>query len=98
MQAVADGAGTPAEAFLAAQRQEERPFLGDTIAFEYLAALPLRDSTCELTDEGARSWPASASGTAAPERWLGGVHLPAGASLHGATARGTGPGFAYDPS
>jgi Domain of unknown function (DUF1835) len=34
-----DGARTPAEAFVAAQRQEERPFLGDSIAFDYLERL-----------------------------------------------------------
>jgi hypothetical protein len=79
LQAVADGAGTPAEAFLAAQRQEERPFLGDAIAFEYLAALPLTGAL-ELTAEsrailaGEREWEGR------PERWLGGVHLPAGDS------------------
>jgi hypothetical protein len=39
LQARADGARTDAEAFVAAQRQEERPFLGDAIAFEYLARL-----------------------------------------------------------
>ena len=39
---MADGARTRAEAFVAAQRQEERPFLGDAIAFEYL-----RGSTAE---------------------------------------------------
>ena len=38
-QAVADGAPTRADAFVAAQRQEERPFLGDAIAFEYLDRL-----------------------------------------------------------
>lgn len=86
LQAVADGAGTPAEAFLAAQRQEERPFLGDTIAFEYLAALPLTDAL-ELTAEsrailaGEREWEGR------PERWFGGVHLPAGA-----------PCWRYDPA
>jgi Domain of unknown function (DUF1835) len=39
LRARADGARTPAEAFLAAQRQEERPFLGDAIAFDYLERL-----------------------------------------------------------
>jgi hypothetical protein len=60
LQALADGAGTPAEAFVAAQRREERPFLGDVIAFGHLADL--------------------AAGAGRPERWLGGVRLPAGES------------------
>jgi hypothetical protein len=66
-QALAAGARTPGEAFVAAQRQEERPFLGDAIAFEYLDGLA-------DTPQGR-------------ERWLGGVHLPAG-----------GPGWRYDPA
>jgi hypothetical protein len=63
----AAGARTRGEAFVAAQRQEERPFLGDAIAFEYLDG---------LAEEPGRR-----------ERWLGGVHLPAGAS-----------GWRYDPA
>ena len=47
------------------QRQEERPFLGDAIAFEYLDGSPR---------------------SPARERWLGGVHLPAG-RRRGATTR-----------
>jgi hypothetical protein len=43
LQARADGARTNAEAFLAAQAQEERPFLGDAIAFEYLERLDRED-------------------------------------------------------
>jgi hypothetical protein len=58
LEALNDGARTPEEAFLAHQRQEQRPFLGDTIAFDYIAQL--------------------SKGDARPERWLGGVHLPAG--------------------
>jgi hypothetical protein len=37
------GARTPAEAFVVAQRQEERPFLGDTIAFGYLERIDRGD-------------------------------------------------------
>jgi hypothetical protein len=73
LHALAAGARTPAEAFVAAQRQEERPFLGDAIAFEYLAALP-RGETARAILAGEARW------TARPERWLGGVHLPAGES------------------
>lgn len=43
LRARADGARTDAEAFLAAQRQEERPFLGDAIAFAYLERLDRDD-------------------------------------------------------
>ena len=86
LQAVADGARTPAEAFLAAQCQEERPFLGDAIAFEYLDALPLSDGF-ELTDEGRAILAGKRTWNGRPERWLGGVHLPAGA-----------PGPRYDPA
>jgi hypothetical protein len=71
--AITNGARTPAEAFLAQQRQEERPFLGDAIAFEYLAALPRGDEARAIL-AGEREW------TGRPERWLGGVHLRAGAS------------------
>lgn len=71
LQAVADGARTPAEAFLAQQRQEERPFMGDAIAFEYLAALPRAEDARAIL-AGEREW------AGRPERWLGGVHLPAG--------------------
>ena len=53
LQAVADGAGTPAEAFL--------------------AALP-RGETAQAILAGEAEW------TGRPERWLGGVHLPAGSS------------------
>ena len=80
LQALADGATTPAEAFLAQQRQEERPFLGDAIAFDYLAALPRGDEARAIL-AGERAW------TGRPERWLGGVHLPAGDA----------PRWQYDP-
>ena len=39
--AVAAGARTREDAFVAQQREEERPFMGDTIAFDYLSALPV---------------------------------------------------------
>jgi hypothetical protein len=48
------GARTPAEAFVAAQRQEERPFLGDAIAFDYLARLD-RDDRLDHWLGGARA-------------------------------------------
>jgi hypothetical protein len=73
LQALASGARTREEAFVAAQRQEERPFLGDAIALQYLAALPTGDEARAILN-GERQW------TGRPERWLGGVHLPAKAS------------------
>jgi hypothetical protein len=73
LEALTNGARTPVEAFLAAQRQEERPFLGDAIAFEYIAALPAGDDARAIL-AGEREWDGR------PERWLGGVHLPAGGS------------------
>jgi hypothetical protein len=86
LRAVADGAHTPADAFLAAQRQEERPFLGDTIAFEYLEALPLT-AGFELTDEASAVLAGEREWSGRPERRLGGVQLPAGVS-----------GQRYDPA
>lgn len=71
--AIIDGASTPAEAVFAQQRQEERPFLGDAIAFDYLAALPRGDEARAIL-AGEREWHRR------PERWLGGVRLPAGGS------------------
>ena len=72
LHAIADGA-TPAEAFLAQQRLEERPFLGDAIAFEYLAVLP-RGEEARAILAGEHEW------SDRPERWLGGVHVPPGTS------------------
>jgi Domain of unknown function (DUF1835) len=52
--ALDDGARTPAEAFVVAQRQEERPFLADAIAFDYLARLD-RDEPDNRWLGGARA-------------------------------------------
>jgi Domain of unknown function (DUF1835) len=54
LQARAGGARTPAEAFLAAQRHEERPFLGDAIAFAYLDRLDRGGDGDERRLGGAR--------------------------------------------
>ena len=62
------GRGVPLQ-----QRQEERPFLGDAIAFEYLAVLP-RGEEARAILTGEQEW------SGRPERWLGGVHVPAGTS------------------
>jgi hypothetical protein len=77
LQALADGARTPVEAFLAQQRQEERPFLGDTLAFEYLAALPVGPDM-SISDEGRAILAGEREWDGRPERWLGGVRLPPG--------------------
>lgn len=70
LRALADGARSREAVFVSAQRQEERPFLGDAIAFEYLAALPQNEEAAAIL-AGERAWEGR------PERWLGGVHLPA---------------------
>jgi hypothetical protein len=51
----ADGARTNAEAFLAAQHQEERPFLGDSIAFDYLERLDRGEAGEQRWLGGARA-------------------------------------------
>jgi hypothetical protein len=71
LQARAAGARTPVAAFLAQQREEDRPFLGDSIAFDYLAALP-EGEEAEAVLAGRIEW------SGRPDRWLGGVHLPPG--------------------
>ncbi len=86
LEAVADGAATPMEAFVAQQRAEQRPFMGDATVFTYLrrlasgrgALLTAGPPPLALTAlgravlAGAREWEER------PERWLGGVRLPAG--------------------
>jgi len=84
LQAVADGARSPVDAFLAAQRQEERPFLGDAIAFGYLERMqagpaPLLESTdLELTPHGHAVLTGQETWAGQPQRQLGGVTLSAG--------------------
>jgi hypothetical protein len=57
LQALDDGARTRAEAFLASNAMEERPFMGDLTAFAILDRLQSKQPQ---------------------DRWIGGVHLPAG--------------------
>jgi hypothetical protein len=85
LEAIRDGAHTPVHAFLAQQRAEERPFLGDTGAFAYLDALagapdPLvqNHGGLRLTERGRAVLDGGAEWMGRPERWLGGVQLPAG--------------------
>jgi hypothetical protein len=53
LRAVAAGAQTPAEAFLAAQRLEEAPFLGDTWFFRVLCGLGQGQARLVETHDGA---------------------------------------------
>ena len=52
LQALADGAGTPFAAFVAAQRLEEAPFLGDTWFYRALTDLGRGDGRLVETQEG----------------------------------------------
>jgi hypothetical protein len=53
LEAIAAGARTPVDAFLAAQRAEEAPFLGDTWMWERLHALGTGDARLVQTTAGA---------------------------------------------
>lgn len=93
LQAVEEGARTPVDAFLAQQRQEERPFMGDATALHYLSRLasgarPLlhTDPDLQLTAHGRAVVRGDEEWTERPERWLGGVRLEAGP-----------PRWRYDP-
>src|SRR6185295_13170588 len=85
LEAIAAGAATPAAAFLAAQRREEAPFLGDTWFVRTLAALgagPARlvesrdGEPLRLTANGERTL--SGEGDRVDllgiDRWVGGTH------------------------
>ena len=52
LQALADGAGTPVAAFVAAQRLEEAPFLGDTWFYRALTDLGRGDARLVETQDG----------------------------------------------
>jgi Domain of unknown function (DUF1835) len=86
LEAVAAGATTRMDAFLAGMRAEEAPFLGDTIAFarlDDLAGLVRDDGALEVTDDG-RAVLAGAKDRVeliGVDRWLGGLHLRAGEDL-----------------
>jgi hypothetical protein len=80
--AVAAGARTREEAFLASMAAEEAPFMGDTIAFDRLAGLgPLveDDGGLRLSQAGATVLDGRADRVALIgfDRWLGGLHLRA---------------------
>jgi len=86
LDAVAAGAQTPIDAFLAHQRLEERPFMGDGTALGYLRRLGagrdplLRPDALRLTEHGRAVLAGEREWEGRPERWLGGVRLPAGRS------------------
>ncbi|HYA08785.1 MAG TPA: MerR family transcriptional regulator, partial [Gaiellaceae bacterium] len=54
LRAVAAGAGTPGDAFVAAQRLEEAPFLGDAWFYRVLATLGAGDARLVETQDGTR--------------------------------------------
>jgi len=94
LQAVDEGARTPVDAFLAQQRKEERPFMGDATALHYIGRLasgrqPLLETDPELrlTAPGRSVLRGDDEWTERPERWLGGVRLEAGP-----------PRWSYDPA
>ena len=98
LDAVAIGAHTPAQAFQVAQQREERPFLGDTTAFWYLARMA--SSPAPLLELSARGLVVTELGGAVLrgevdhpvecgdewDRWRGGVRL-----------RGPAPAWRWDP-
>ena len=78
LMAVAQGARTREEAFLASVAAEERPFLGDTSAFAILDRLaPLLDGM-RLNDRGAAIVVGGERWEPPVERWIGGMRIPPG--------------------
>ena len=77
LRAVADGARTREAAFLAAQAQEERPFLGDATAFAHLDRLaPLAGGEAlALTPLGEQVLAGETAWDQRPDMWLGGVQV-----------------------
>jgi hypothetical protein len=84
LEAIAAGADTPAAAFVAAQRLEEAPFLGDTWFFRALSALEWGDSRLvesegrlRLTPAGERVLRGGADRVEllGVDRWVGGTHV-----------------------
>jgi hypothetical protein len=82
LEAVAAGARTPADAFVASMAAEEAPFMGDTTAFdrlEGLRGLVGGDGELHVTDSGHAVLAGEADRVAllGYDRWLGGVHVRA---------------------
>ena len=85
LEAVAAGARTREQAFLASMAAEEAPFMGDTIAFDRLDGLDglLTQGTLELTDTGRAVLAGRADRVALLgfDRWIGGMHIRADGPL-----------------
>ena len=84
LEAVAAGARTREQAFVASMAAEEAPFMGDTIAFDRLEGLDgLVDGGLELTDAGREVLAERADRVALIgfDRWLGGLHVTAHENL-----------------
>ena len=82
--AVAAGARTREQAFVASMAAEEAPFMGDTIAFDRLESLDgLVDRGLEVTDAGREVLAERADRVALIgfDRWLGGLHVTARENL-----------------
>ncbi len=82
LEAVAAGARSRAEAFLAASRAEEAPFMGDQTAFDRLAGLEGlvdENGALELTEDGEAVLAGRADRVALIgfDRWIGGLHVHA---------------------
>jgi hypothetical protein len=81
LEALADGARTPAELFTASVASEDPPWVGDATVFalahDLAPLVSFRDGRYELTPDGAA---VLAGTTTRPpiNRWLGGVHLGPG--------------------
>ena len=85
LEAVAAGARTREQAFLASMAAEEAPFMGDTIAFDRLDGLDglLTQGRLELTDTGRAVLEGRADRVALLgfDRWIGGTHIRADGPL-----------------
>jgi hypothetical protein len=86
LEAVAAGARSRLEAFLAAMRAEEAPFMGDQTAFDRLAGLAGlvdENGALELTEDGEAVLAGRADRVALIgfDRWIGGLHVHADGPL-----------------
>jgi hypothetical protein len=82
LEAVAAGARTPVDAFLASMAAEEAPFMGDTIAFDRLAELDglvSGNRSLQLTEDGRAVLAGDRDRVALLgfDRWIGGLHVRA---------------------
>ena len=90
LEAVAAGARDRVDAFLAAMRAEEAPFMGDTTAFDRLArargagATTTARSSSRAGRRGGARRPADRVALIGFDRWLGGLHVHAATGRSGA--------------